>query len=156
MRVTIDTNIFPIDDILELAASRSIELVRISVTDREVVNAPVRLDGTTRVAENAVWGESAWGGALFASSDGSLEEILRIISNNSFPAKRENLSDGQRRQLRDAMIFDAHLRTGNALFASCDKRAFLKSPVRDSLELKFNTKIVSRVQLLEILNRLAT
>ena len=95
-----------------------------------------------RVTETGVWGESSWGssnwsgptparfvvGESTVAPDGAipgnydvvgddgnlLERTLSIISAGSFPKRghRENLTSNVRRQLRDAMIFEAHVRAG--------------------------------------------
>jgi hypothetical protein len=78
-----------------------------------------------------VWGEPPWGEFLWAGANeekmSDLEAILKIISNGSFPksGKRELLTDGQRNQLRDAIIFEAHVREKREIFVTTDRKAFL-------------------------------
>lgn len=154
-RVTLDTNILPIDDLLSPARAQGFEIARVTVTDREVEGTQVYLAGLDTVAETAVWGESRWDEAVWASDNASLEEILKIISNGSFPRFRNDLTDGQRRQLRDAMIFEAHVREARDIFVSNDDRAFVRDGRREQLEAKFNTKIIGRDEFAALFRRAA-
>lgn len=147
-RVTLDTNLLPAEELLEAARGRGFQFARVTVTDREVERTQfqVHLVGLGTVAETAVWGESRWGEAVWASEDSALEEILQIISNGGFPRSRDSLSAGQRRQLRDAMILEAHVREGRDIFVSNDCRAFIRGSRREQLEARFKTKIMVRVE----------
>jgi hypothetical protein len=51
-----------------------------------------------------------------------LEAILAIVSAGSFPkpGQRVSLTHGERRQLRDAMILEAHAREGRDVFVTND------------------------------------
>jgi hypothetical protein len=69
--------------------------------------------------------------------------MLFIVSNGSFPKNRENLSEKQTRQLRDAMIFQSHIMAGRDIFVSDDKKAFINHGKRDWLEKSLQTKILS-------------
>jgi hypothetical protein len=165
--VTVDTNIDPADRTQMGDACREggvdAELVHTSVTDRER-NAPV-----TRqvVYETGVYDESRYDLALFAAdsvgetlvldesplgvgvlggddSQSRMDEILRILSHGSFPpvGKRENLSAGARRQLRDAMILEAHCREGRDVFVTNDGD-FIEHGRRDALEALCETRIMT-------------
>ncbi len=74
-----------------------------------------------------------------------MEKILDVISNKSFPvpAKRDNLSKGQRRQLRDAMILLAHIRNKRDIFVSNDDKAFIRDGRRERLEKMFKIQIMN-------------
>ena len=99
------------------------------------------------ITESVVWGESRWGGAVWGSSESSdrLEAILRIISNGSFPRKggRADLSRVQRRQLRDAMILEAHVRSGRDIFITNDETGFVNHGRREILETQCGTRIMT-------------
>jgi hypothetical protein len=119
------------------------------------------------VAETLVWNESKWGesvwggtvresfvldesrldeGALAEDDRGSrLEAILQVIGNGSFPPsdKRESLTTGERRQLRDAMALEAHVREGRDVFVSDDVKAFVRGRRRELLESLCRTRIAT-------------
>ena len=84
----------------------------------------MQLQSLETIPETAVWGESRWGTGVWGSNESHsrLEEILGIIGSGSFPAKREELTAGQRRQLRDAMIVEARIRAGRDIFVTNDAR----------------------------------
>jgi hypothetical protein len=99
------------------------------------------------VFETMVFGESGFGMAAFGAeeSPSMLEIILRVIGAGSFPppGKREALNQGQRHQLRDAMILEAHSRDGRDVLVSDDRRAFIgkDGARRRTLEAFCTTKI---------------
>lgn len=148
-RVTLDTNVFPVDDLAE--ARGKFELVHVTVTGREVERAPphVHLEGTGRASETLWLGESRLNESVLASeSSPPVREILDIISNGSFPAEPiepSNLQPGQRRQLRDALIFEAHVRLGRDMFVT-DDGDFLDDGRREALERRFGTRILTRAE----------
>jgi hypothetical protein len=156
-RITLDTNVIETDGLVEAAQGQGFELSRITVTDREVEGTQyqVHLAGLGKVAETAVWGESRWDEAVWASGDSSLEKILQIISNGSFPRTRESLSAGHRRQLRDAMILDAHIRQSRDIFVTNDRKGFIRDGRRQELEATFKTKIMALEVFKSLLQRAA-
>jgi hypothetical protein len=97
--------------------------------------------------ETAVLGEWRLGLSVLAADDApaKFEVILKIIASGSFPkpADRETLALGQRRQFRDAMIFEAHVREGRDVFVSDDRAAFIgkDGEQRRQLECLFGTRI---------------
>jgi hypothetical protein len=99
------------------------------------------------VPETAVWGESVWDGAVWGGpSEGNcLEKALVIIGDGSFPPpnRRDTLTDGERRQLRDAMIFCAHVRAQRQIFVTDDSRGFVRGGRRQQLERNFGTRIMT-------------
>jgi len=150
--VTLDTNILPADDLIAAVARDDFELAVVSVTDREVsasaaLTAPLSV---RRVPEALVWGESNWGDALWAGSADAdcLERVLDIIGDGSFPSpnRRNNLTNGQRRQLRDAMIFCAHVKARRDIFVTDDTKGFIRGGRRQQLEEAFGTRIMTRDQ----------
>jgi hypothetical protein len=66
--------------------------------------------------------ESRLGMAALGDDDSPFrfEVALAVMSNGSFPrpGNRDNLSPGQKRQLRDAMILEAHAREGRDVLVS--------------------------------------
>jgi hypothetical protein len=133
-----------------------------------------------RVTESGVWGESPWGSSNWSgpkpaqfvvgestvapdgaipghydvvAGDGSLlESALTIISAGSFPkiGQRENLTSNVRRQLRDAMIFEAHVRAGRHVLVSNDVKAYVKDGRRARLEALGRTKIRTLVEFVDV------
>ena len=150
--VTIDTNILPADDLVRLAKQKGYEVVVVSVTEREMNSGDTRLQVPElgQVLETGIYGESVWGKAVYGSAN-YLEPILQIISNGSFPkaGQRNQLTDGQRGQLRDAMILEAHVRDGREVFVTDDKKAFIDNGRRDALQSLLNTRIRNREEFLQ-------
>ena len=157
-RVTFDTNVLPVDDLLALAESLGLECVVVRVTQREVAGSSFEatLAPVAVIAETAIWDESRFDEAVFADSTDCFEDVLAAISDGSFPmaGERAGLSRGQHRQLRDAMIFSAHVRDKREIFVTNDKKAFVKNGRRDALEKRFSTIILTRDEFREYLFRL--
>ena len=82
------------------------------------------------------------------------EASLVVIGNGSFPrgGEREELTDGQRRQLRDAMIFTAHVRERRHLLVSNDQKAYVDHGKRQRLESLGATKIRTAAELIAMAN----
>jgi hypothetical protein len=80
------------------------------------------------IPELWVMGESLMGMAVLASEgDRDLfEAMLVAITNGSVPSRenRSTLTQGQRNQLRDAMIFCTHIREVRDIFVTDDVKAF--------------------------------
>ena len=74
-----------------------------------------------------------------------LERALALLSNRSFPppGRRDQLTGGQRRQLRDAMILCAHLRSNREILVSNDRRAFIDHGYREAIESEFGTSVMT-------------
>lgn len=152
-KITLDTNVLPGRDVLECASRAGMDVAVVTVTEREVEGTPfvVHLRSLQAINETGVYGEARYGSAVYASQAParSLDEILRIVSNGSFPSSRANLSDGQRRQLRDALILEAHVRDSRDVFVTNDERAFIRDGRRQELEARFNTRILTRAEFVE-------
>ncbi len=152
INVTLDTNILPADDLIAVVPADRFEFGVVSVTERELQASPdlVPAASVNRVPETAVWGESVWGGAVLGGErdDECLEEVLIIIGDGSFPRpdRRAALTDGQRRQLRDAMILCAHVRARRQIFVSDDARGFIRGNRRAKLEQALATRILTRAE----------
>ena len=145
-RITLDTNVLPGEEITCLCRGLDVKIARVSVSDRELEGSSIVVDGCIeRVAETFVIGESPIGVGAIGSDDSPVvfELVLDIISNGSFPKDRSNLTSGQLRQLRDAMIFSDHVQSGCDIFVSDDRRAFLKHGRRERLETEFGTRILT-------------
>lgn len=162
--VTVDTNLDD-EDLEAIAAAlagvpHDIRPTTVTIRERPGFTDP------NPILEGAVWGESHWGEAVFtgkavpevavhgewhlgmaelAGDVNHLETILNVISSGSFPppGQRDNLTPGQRRQLRDGMIFEAHSRYGRQYFITRDQKGFIKSGKREDLEGLFKTRIRS-------------
>ena len=147
-KITIDTNIIPADDIINICKNRGYEYACISVTNREIEGSSLEKDMKVipSVPEYALFGEARFGRARFHGKESSkiLQDILSIISNGSFPQDRRNLSQGQRRMLRDAIILQTHVTDKRDIFITNDKRAFIKNGLRQKLENNFNIAILTR------------
>lgn len=158
------------------------EFAFISVTERErgfEIGFAGRKVVETMVWGESPWG-SLWGGskpAPFVIGESSpapddapsgrydvlgddvdvdvFEASLVVIGNGSFPSQgeREELTDGQRRQLRDAMIFTAHVREGRHVLVSNDQRAYVNHGKRERLERLGSTKIRTSAELIAIADR---
>lgn len=128
---TLDTNVFPAEPLVQRARLVGIDVAAITVSHREVEGSTLQEEvaALQSIAETAVYGESRFGEAVFASEDDGLclERALAVVSNGSFPrtANRDTLSNGERRQLRDAMTLCAHVRSGRHVLVSNDRRAFV-------------------------------
>ena len=148
MKVTLDTNILPVGDLSAECGGAQWEFAVVSVTARELdgTDLLVELKPLSKVSETAIYGESKYGKAKYGSKEtqANREEILAIISGESFPQDRQNLSKGHRRQLRDAMIFHAHVREGRDIFVTNDDRGFIRCSRREKLQERFNTRVMTR------------
>lgn len=149
-RVTLDTNVDP-HELIRMVPHGEFDFAAVSVTDREVEGTRYgkAFRSLKRVTESGVWGESKWGRVRW-SKPGCLERALHIISHGSFPkvGQRDHLTDRQRRQLRDAMIFCAHVRESREIFVSDDLKAFVNQGRREMLQTEFNTTIMTRGEFL--------
>lgn len=145
---------------MTLAASFGVSVALVSVTERELASSAVARVSADRILETAVLGESRWGQAVWGSDQQAhfLEQILRIISNGSFPApgKRSSLSSGEARQLRDAMILAAHARERRDVFVSNDERGFVRAGRRERLEELLGTRIVTLAEFRSLLTARAS
>jgi hypothetical protein len=150
-RITIDTNVAirPHREALELARRLGFDVAVTSVSPREL---PPTSEGRRTVApldvvlETAVFDESEFDNAVWGGDgdDSALEEVLATI-NPAFPApaNRANLSKGYRGQLRDSMIFSAHVREHRDIFVTSNTSDFVAGDRRERLEAAFRTKIMT-------------
>jgi len=169
--MTVDTNVLEgdMERIRRACGGRDVEVAPTSVTLRERgMTSPAE---NSVVPETGVWSESQWGqfvwgpsppvfeslvldesrlGMAVLGGDDSpsrFEAILAIIGDGSFPkpGRRDTLTKGQRRQFRDAMIFEAHAREGRDVLVSNDRKAFIgqDGEKRRRLEAICGTRIVT-------------
>jgi hypothetical protein len=151
LKVTLDTNTLPLERAIVAATRIGADVVVTTVTAREVRGTKFEpeLSILKLLPETMVLGESPLGGAVLGSEDDATcyEGALSIISNGSFPrpGTRGALSDGQQRQLRDAMIFCAHVREKRDIFVSDDTAAFGEenSPQRQRIEALGKTRVMT-------------
>ncbi len=169
LRITLDTNAVnpaELSRIEAACAGREIDVAHTSVTDHEQ-------EGTTfsgvrgAVVETGVWDESRWGqfvwggripetlvigesrlGSAALGGDESptcFEAILDVIGHGSFPpaGRRDGLTSAQHRQLRDAMILEAHARERRDVFVTNDVKSFIRHSRRERLETLGETRIMT-------------
>ncbi len=151
MKVTLDTNILPADDLIASVPPGLFEFSIVSVTDREMGRLATQ-ENVSYILETAVWDESRFDESVWGDSESAscLEFCLKIISGGSFPSpnKRDKLLIGELHQLRDAMIFCDHLRNGGEIFVTNDTKGFIKGDRRIMLENVFYTRIMTRDEFL--------
>jgi hypothetical protein len=160
LTITLDTNAANSREVETIAREFGAAVSIVTVTDRELERSDIVSFPGSRLPETAVWDESRWGIAVWASAEKAdlLESVLAIISNGSFPpvGSRSGLSPGERRQLRDAMILTAHAREGRDLFVSNDQRGFIREGRRERLEKLLGTRIVTVSELRAALGALSS
>lgn len=168
------------EKVLAVAAERGIELelAYTTVTLRE--EARDAGQDELVIPETGVWNESTWdSGAVYAEepppviyesfvigesrldyaalggheSQTTLDGILAVISNGSYPKPglREDLATGERRQLRDAMILEAHRRERRDILVSNDVTAYIgkDDSRRVLLEIMCQTKIFTVAEFID-------
>jgi hypothetical protein len=92
-------------------------------------------------------GESLWNHCKWAA-DGDrdqFEKALEIIGHGSFPGpdQRGNLTPGQRRQLRDAIIACTHLRDGHDVLLTNDQNGFVDDGRRERFRDELGIRIMT-------------
>lgn len=144
-RITLDTNVLPNPELVQIAtaAGHELRVTSVSVRELEGTSFAAHLPSSRPVPESAIWGESKWGQAVWAKQDSAFEEILGILTNGSFPRSRQSLSAGERRQLRDAMVLEAHVREGREVFVTLDAAGFIKHGRREAIERRFAIEVLS-------------
>ncbi len=152
-KVTFDTTEKPNSPAVQLALRTGWHVAYVTVSVREAAGTDfeVELKSLNHVVESGVWDESEWDQALWSGDDEGLrfEEILKIITDGSFPRDRSNLSEGQKHQLRDAMILSAHARECREVFVTEDQKAFVKGGRKEKLESLAATRILSSSQFVQ-------
>ncbi len=153
MKITFDTNVLPVDDILAICSEKNWEFSIVTVTENELDGTDIaaKLKPLGLVVETAVFGESKFGKSKFGSSttQKNRTDILSIISGGTFPKNGKNLSSGQKRQLRDSMIFHAHIREKRDIFVTNDSKGFINQGRREQLQERFGSRIMTRNEFIE-------
>jgi hypothetical protein len=159
LTVTLDTN--AVDDqtkrrLQAACAGRAVQIAHTTVTDRELEPSDIAASAG-ELKETAVWTESRWDQSVWGDEDqcARFEEILSITSNGSFPSAgmRSSLSDGEKKQLRDAMILETHTRERRTIFVSDDERAFIRGGRREKLQALCSTRIMTTEEFLHFAAR---
>lgn len=149
---TLDTNVFPAEALVQRAGRLGIAAAAISVTRREVEGSTLQeeLSALESILEAGVYGESQYGQAEYGSQSDAecLERALEILSNRGFPriGNRERLTDGQQRQLRDAMILCAHVRAKRDVLVSNDRKASVDNGRREAIAAAFGTRVMTVIE----------
>lgn len=152
--VTVDTNTVDNRSVVKAAQRAGFEIVRTTITDRELEASGIQmaLPEHQPLYEPLVLGESRLGFATLGSQEvaDTFERLLQIISNGSFPAKdrRSNLSSGEKRQLRDAMILATHIRERRQIFVTNDAKGFIEGGRRECLQREFGIRIMTAQEFL--------
>lgn len=151
IKVSLDTSVMPCD-VLIRDAGLGFEFAIVTVSARELEGSSFQagLNSVNKLVETAVYGESRWDECAWGADDDPLERILEIVGNGSFPKppQRDQLSRGQRRQLRDAMILSAHIREKRDVFVTNDRRAFVEHGRKAKLEAEFRIQIMTSEEFL--------
>jgi hypothetical protein len=156
--VTLDTNLVDNPQLLAAARTAGFQVAHTTVTDRELSGSGVvAAEGRCAdLIETGIVGESIVGLFVIGGMPDAtnIDQVLEIISSGSFPRgkNRKHLSDGQRRQVRDAMIFCTHIREKRDLFVTNDRRGFIDNGRREFLENRFTTKIYTAEEFLLLCN----
>lgn len=173
LRVTLDTNTVDADKrqaINDAAVGLEVDIRLTTVTERELQGADFEAPAAEGIRETMVWDESPWGVGVWGPSPivetlvlgesrlgraalgddlgaTRFERILDVVSDRAFPkpGRRDKLSAGQRRQLRDAMILDAHAREKRDVLVTDDVRGFIgkDGEKRRALEELCRTRIMT-------------
>ncbi len=147
VRVTFDTNVADNFDLLRVAKCMGFETFVTSVTNRELLPSDIRplVDG--EILELGVFDESSYGAAVLGRDEDAenFEKLLSILSNNAFPKSGERaiLSNGQKRQLRDALIYASHLHHGHEIFVTDDRKGFINGGRRALIEALASSRVLS-------------
>lgn len=149
MKVTVDTNVLPIEDLRALLEPKGFEFLSVTVTDRELEHTSLQnsTQGLGHAPETAVWDESRWDEAVWDDGSGQdlLEKALDIVGDGSFPKRnlRAVLSKGQRHQLRDAIIAVTHLREGNDVLLTGDLKGFVNGGRRERFRDEMGIEVMT-------------
>jgi hypothetical protein len=175
LKLTLDTNCIEHADLRAKATEVDAELAAFSVTRNETQSSGfgIHLKTISVIPEQLRWRDGAWADGCWADriwgsgpdveytrGDGSkcvgdpFEDVLRVISNGSFPPpnNRKHLSDGQRRQFRDAMILSLHAQHRRDVFVSNDATAFIKEGRRERLQAMLATRICTPEEAIKLLS----
>jgi hypothetical protein len=150
LRVTVDTTAIygdRIERIRRAVEGLNCDIRATTVTYREHDKASLVIRFTP-IAETGVYDESVYGSAVLGGDDAArFEAILDVIGNRSFPklGLRDSMTPGQKHQLRDAMILEAHAREGREILVTEDVKGFIgkDGKNRRKLEAICRTRIMT-------------
>jgi hypothetical protein len=146
--VTFDSTARPDDPIVVKAMDAGLHVAFASVSLKEPRGTPdfvVKIRAHELLPELGIFDEGQFGEARFAGQPSSerLENILAIVSNRGFPTNGCQLTKGERHQLRDALILEAHSAAGRKIFVTNDSKAFITNGRRERLEALLGTRILN-------------
>ena len=147
-KITLDANILDTDkfELIEKAQRLKFDVALTTVTERER-QRPDLIKNIKIIPEILVTDEGPLNvGALGSDDDAkNFENLLRTISNGSFPAKgkRDNLTSGEKKQLRDAIAFTSHVRDARDIFVTDDRKGFINDGRRKYIETTYPTKVMT-------------
>lgn len=149
-KVTFDSTVKPDTPLVLKAIELGWHVAFVTVSAREAkgTDFEISIKKHDLVPELGVWDEGEWDKMRWAdeSSSERLETIILIISDGSFPKKRNNLNEGELHQLRDALILEAHIAAKRDVFVSNDMKAFINSDKRSKLEAFLKTRILTHAE----------
>ena len=155
--VTIDTNLTNARDLINDARAAGLNVAVLSTTTRELEDTNIQPGDVDEIIEIFVLDESGVGLAVLASDSDAenFETALYIISNGSFPTqgRRDDLSPGERRQLRDAQILASHVSAHRDVFVTDDSRGFVQHGRREQLQSRLKTQILTGAEFRSVLDR---
>ncbi len=149
-RITLDTNVLPADDLLRSVPEGTCEFAVISVTEDETAGTgiAISLRSLERVPELLGYGQGPYGAHAYGGVPDKecCKTALTIISNGALsdPFNHATLTDGERRQQRDAVIMCTHVRDQRDIFVTNDVRGFIRGGRREQLQAAFRTTIMTR------------
>lgn len=153
--LTVDTNTVDNAEIFAAAQTAGYNVTHTSVTDREIGSAKIVRHSTgVPLLEAAVNGQSLIGSCVIARDDEKdrLSALLKIISNGSCSLDGQEKTDGENRQVRDAMILSAHIRAGRDIFVTNDAKGFISHGRREKLASMFGVRIMTAIEFINHCN----
>ena len=153
--VTLDTSaIDNLPRVKDHAARLGYEVQVVSTTAREVEGSSLQesVEYMHRVLEVAHWGEFKWGQAVWSGPEKKrvIETALDIIASGGFPKNHTALTENQKRQLRDARILEAHVRSGADLFVTNDKKGFVRHGKWEAFQEQLGVQILLVSEFLQL------
>ena len=157
MKITLDATVLDTDkkEITTTARSLGHDVGVITATARERKRKDIT-DNLENISEILVLDESPLCvGALASDDDANIfEDVLCVVSHGAFSKKgsRDNLSKGEKHQLRDALAFASHVREGRDVFVTDDRKGFIRHGRRDILQSKYKTTIMTTREFQDLCN----
>jgi hypothetical protein len=175
LTLTLDTNCIDHVYLRAAAAAANAELATFSVSRKEMGNSSfaAHLRDIAILPEQTVWADGFWADGFWVDRfwtsaidvpyrlpsgiemrGDPFEAIIGVVSNGSFSPRgqRKYLTDGQRRQFRDAMILSLHAQYRRDVFVTADKRAFINNGRCALLETMLLTRIRTPTEAIQLLS----